>query len=198
MRLAGRKTPAFLPMQKRQSKTAASDYEIISLTTARLYLMQRTGVTVQDSIITILINSAESYLEESLGFIIDTSSLIYQYYDSFDTYLPIHHRYVTTTSFVVEYWNGSAWTAVSTSVYRTDLANIPPRAILKEDQDWPDISHSELNSVRVGFKVDTSVSFFNDLKAAVLTLVAARFENREGGDIPKTVKAFIDKYRIPA
>ena len=167
--------------------------------------MERTGVTTQDDIITDLIYSSVAYLEQSLDFIVDTNSSCYQFYDDFGTcgYLPVWHRYITTTAndVVVSYWDGSTWQVFAAASYRIDNASVPNRIILKEDYDWPDLTSDDLNRVRVTFKVDTGVSFFRSLKAAVMTLVAAQYENREGewnsSIMVSSVKRFIDTYRLP-
>lgn len=183
--------------QKRQTKTVAGDYEILSLTRAKLYLYI-TG-TAQDDVITDLINGAVAYLEQSLDFIVDTDSDCYQFYDAFpaESYLPIWHRFITDDGCHVHYWNGSAWTEFSTAYYRVDNASVPCKIILKDGYSWPTLTVSDLNAVRVTFVPDTSVSFYNDLKAAIMTLVAARYENREAAEVPQIVKAFIDRHRIP-
>lgn len=183
--------------QKRQTKTVAGDYEILSLTRAKLYLYI-TG-TAQDDVITDLINGAVAYLEQSLDFIVDTDSDCYQFYDAFpaESYLPIWHRFITGDGCHVHYWNGTAWTEFSTASYRVDNASVPCKIILRDGYSWPTLTVSDLNAVRVTFVPDTSVSFYNDLKAAIMTLVAARYENREAAEVPQIVKAFIDRHRIP-
>lgn len=156
-------------------------------------------MTDQDDVITDLINAAVQEIEAGLDFAIDTTGLIYQYYDSFpsDGCLYIWHRYVKETDLVVEYWNDTAWTAVSSTNYRLDLASVPPKAFLTSTGEWPDDVSDDINAVRIGFKVDTDVSFFDSLKAACMTWVAARYENRENSDgLPDAVQAFIDRYKL--
>lgn len=158
--------------------------------------MATTGVTDQDAVITSLINAAVQEIEAGLGFAIDTSGLITQYYDYFDTELPIWHRYIKTTDLVVQYWDGDSWETVTASNYRIDLASTPPRVFLTTNGEWPTPA-AELNSVRVSFKIDTDHSFFDSLKAVCMTWVAARYENRENTNgLPAAVQAFIDRYRM--
>jgi hypothetical protein len=136
-----------------------------------------------------------------LNFIVDTDDPIYQYYDAFDgVELPIWHKFIKDSSsdVVVQYWDGTTWQTFSNSNYRIDAASNPPRILLKDGSDWPDDVSTDLNSVRVSFKVDTSVSFFKDLKASVMTLVAARYENRENMEVPQSVRGFIDLHRMPS
>lgn len=155
----------------------------------------------QDDVITDLINSAVQYHEQGLNFIVDTDDTIYQYYDRFDgEELQIWHKYISDSAanVAVHYWDGSAWTEFSNSNYRVDAASNPPRILLKDGSDWPDLTNADLNAVRVSFKIDTSVSFYKDLKASVMTLVAARYENREGMVVPESVKSFIDLHRMPS
>lgn len=190
-----------MKFQKRQTKATPGDYSlsIVSLAEARLYLLATTGVTDQDSIITSLINAAVQEIEAGLDFAIDTSGLVTQYYDSFpdDGILPIWHRFVKSTDLVVQYWNDTTWATVAASNYRLDLAGTPPCVFLTSTGEWPDDVTADMNGVRVSFKVDTDHSFFDSLKAAVMTWVAARYENRENSNgIPEAVKAFIDRYKV--
>jgi hypothetical protein len=189
-----------MKFQKRQTKVTPGDYTvtILPLATAKTYLFEGAG-TDQDAIITALIRGAVQTLEAGLDFIIDTSGLIDQYYDGFPTdgMIPIWHRYIKTTDLVVEYWNDTTWTAVSSSNYRIDISSNPPKVFLKSTGEWPsDISDDGLNTVRIGFKVDHSLSFIDELRGAAMALVAARYENREAGDIPITVQAFIDRHKL--
>lgn len=154
-------------------------------------------MTDQDDVITDLINAAVQEIEAGLDFAIDTSGLIYQYYDRFDSELFIWHRYVKSTDLVVEYWNDTTWTAVSSTNYRLDLASVPPKVFLTSTGEWPSNVSDDINAVRIGFKIDTDVSFFDSLKAACMTWVAARYENRENSDgLPDAVQAFIDRYKL--
>lgn len=183
--------------QKRQKKTAPGSYQVLSLTRAKSYLYVTT--TDQDEVIQDLINGSVAYLEAALDFAIDTDQPIYQYMDQWPTgeHIPIWHRYVTD-AVAVEYWDGNSWETVSTSIYRYDPAGPVPRVILRDGYDWPGAIAADLNSVRVTFTPDTTMGFYNELKAAVMTLVAARYENREMSEIAPTVMAFITKYKMPA
>lgn len=190
-----------MQFKKRQIKASPGDYSltILPLSRARLYLLATTGVTDQDDVITDLINAAVQEIEAGLDFAIDTSGLIYQYYDSFpdDGCLYIWHRFVKSTNLVVEYWDDTTWSTVSSSNYRLDLASVPPKVFLTSTGEWPDDVSDDINSVRVGFKIDTDHSFFDSLKAVVMTWVAARYENRENSDgLPDAVQAFIDRYKL--
>lgn len=191
-----------MKFQKRQTKATPGDYSltILPLARARMYLLQTSGVTDQDDVITDLINAAVQFIEAGLDFSIDTSGLITQYYDEFpdDGELPIWHRYIKSTDLVVEYWNDSAWTTFSSSNYRIDLSSAPPRVFLKSTGSWPsDVSDDDLNVVRVSFKMDETHSFLDDIKAAAMTFVAARFGNRENSEeIPDGVMAVINRHKI--
>jgi hypothetical protein len=185
-----------LRIQKRQIKATPGDYSltILPLASAKLNLLIDTAVTDQDAVVTQHIKSAVQHIEAGLDFSIDTSGLIHQYYDGFSTYLPIWHRYIKTTDLVVEYWDGSAWAVASSSLYRIDISNIPPRVTLKDDQDWPTPEESD-NNVRVGFKMDTSHSFLEDVRGGVIAWVADRYWNREG-NVNKNVQAVIDRHKL--
>lgn len=183
--------------QKRQKKTAPGSYQVLSLTRAKAYLYVST--TDQDEVIQDLIDGAVAYLEAALDYAIDTDEPVYQYMDTWpnDDYIPIWHRYVTD-DVAVHYWDGDSWEAVNTSLYRFDSAGAFPRVILRDGYDWPAAIAADLNSVRVTFTPDTTVSFYNELRSAVMTLVAARYENREMSEIAPTVEAFMRKYKMPA
>jgi hypothetical protein len=187
--------------QKRQTKASPGDYilTILPLATAKTYLLEGSG-TDQDAIITDLIEGAVQYIESGLDYIVDTSGLIYQYYDAFPTdgILPIWHRYIKETDLVVQYWSGSAWTSFASTNYRIDTAATPPRVFLKSTASWPDLTDPDsYNMVRVGFKWDVAHSFIHELRAATMAYVAWRYENREGSSgIPQVLTAFIDRHKL--
>lgn len=190
-----------LKFQKRQSKASPGDYSltILPLSRARLYLLATSGVTDQDDVITDLINAAVQFIEAGLDFSIDTSGLITQYYDYFpsDGELPIWHRYITTTDLVVQYWDDTTWQTFSSANYRIDTWSAPPKVFLKSDAEWPTDVSDDINSVRVSFKMDTSHSFLDDVKAAAMAFVAHRYENRENtNSIPDAVMAVINRHKI--
>lgn len=193
-----------MKFQKRQTKATPGDYAltILPLATAKTYLLEGSG-TDQDAIITALIKGGVQFCEAGLDFAIDTSGLIYQYYDGFpdDRELPIWHRYIKATDLVIEYWNDTTWVAVTASLYRTDMFSVPPKVFLKSTSDWPsDISNDGLNTVRIGFKIDTAHSFYDELRSAVMSWVAARYESREGdwnsGVMINNVHRFIDRHKL--
>lgn len=152
-----------------------------------------------DEVITDLINAGVQFIESGLDYSIDTSGLITQYYDSFEeTYLQIWHRYIVETDLVVEYYNTSGvWAAVSSTNYRIDTTSTPPKVFLKSSGEWPSDISDDMNSVRVKFKMDTTHSFLDDIKAAVMTYVGWKFENAEGSmDIPAGLLATINRHRM--
>jgi hypothetical protein len=189
-------------IQKRQFKSAPGDYmlTILPLATAKSYLFIDTAVTDQDAIITALIKGGIEYIENGLDYPIDTSSIIYQYYDAFPSegYLPIWHRYIKTTDLVVEYWDGSAWAVFASTNYRVSIETVPPKVFLKANKSWPDLTDPDsMNMVRIGFKVDTAHSFFYGLTRAAFEWVASRYENKEGTTmIPSSVTAFIEQHKL--
>lgn len=186
-------------LQKRQIKSNPGNYvdSILTLERAKLYL--RESNSDQDDVITDLIYAGVAYMEAALDFAVDTMSLIYQYYDEFpsDGTLLIWHRFITDSNLVVEYWNGSAFTAIDSTNYRVDLSSVPPRVFLTSVGEWPDGSDDGKNVLRVGFKVDTTHSFYRDLRAAVMEYVAAKYENAEGTtELPSKIQSFIEINRM--
>ena len=151
-----------------------------------------------DDVITDLINAGVQFIESGLDYSIDTSGLITQYYDGFtETCLPIWHRHIVETDLVVEYWNDTTWVAVSSTNYRIDTTSTPPRVFLKSTGEWPSEVSDDSNSARVRFKMDTSHSFLDDIKAAVMTYVAWKFENAEGStEVPAGLIATINRHRM--
>ena len=189
-----------MKLTKRQSKATPGDYSltILPLARAKLALRVATSNTSMDDVITDLINAGVQFIESGLDYSIDTSGLITQYYDGFEeTYLPIWHRHIVTTDLVVEYWNDSTWATVTASNYRLDLTSTPPKVFLTSTGEWPDDISDDLNSVRVSFKMDTTHSFLDDIKAAVMTYVAWKFENAEGStEVPAGLMATINRHRM--
>lgn len=190
-----------MKFQKRQTKASPGDYSltILSRATAKTYLHLGAG-TAQDAIIDSLIYAGVQHVEAGLDFSIDTSGLIYQYYDAFPSegYLPIWHRYIKADDLVVEYWSGSAWTVFASTNYRVDTSSTPPKVFLKANKSWPDLSDPDsYNMVRIGFKMDLTHSFLDDLTSAVYAYVAWKYENREGStNVPSGITAFIDRHKL--
>lgn len=186
-------------LQKRQVKTSPANYNetILNLERAKLYL--RESNSDQDDVIQDLINAGIQFMESGLDFSIDTSSLIYQYYDEFpsDGVLFIWHRFILTNDLVVQYWDGANFTAVDAENYRIDDSSVPARVFLTSEGEWPSGSDDLGNKLRVGFKVNVSHPFYSDLKAAVFAYVAWKYENPEGmTDIPSGITLFLDRYRM--
>ena len=101
------------------------------------------------------------------------------------------------TDLVVEYWDDSTWQTFASSNYRLDLASVPPKVFLANDADWPTDVSDDMNSVRIGFKVDVAHSFFDAAKAAMMAYVASRYENPENSNgIPDEVTAFINRHKL--
>jgi hypothetical protein len=77
------------------------------------------------------------------------------------------------------------------------LTSTPPKVFLTSTGEWPDDISDDLNSVRVSFKMDTTHSFLDDIKAAVMTYVAWKFENAEGStEVPAGLMATINRHRM--
>lgn len=185
-------------LQKRQTKATPGDYSltILPLTRAKLYL--RESNSDQDNVITDLINAGVQHIEAGLDFSIDTSGLIYQYYDVFESTTYIWHRYITATDLVVEYWDGSDWQTVNASNYRVSVSSTPPCVFLTSTGEWPTTTSEDSTDVlRIGFKMDTSHSFLDDIKAAVMAFVAWKYENPEGiTDMPSGIAETIKRHRL--
>jgi len=182
-------------LHKRQVKQSPGGREIVPLQEAKLYLRETNSD--QDDNIQLLINAAVQFMESQLDYAIDSEGLIYQYSDQFESNeIKIWHRYIMEEGFVVEYWNGEEWVAVEDTVYRISISDMPPKAFLRSGQVWPTPS-LDMESVRVGFKVDTDHSFIDDIKGAVLSLVAHQYENAEGTtDVPPRVMAVINRHKL--
>lgn len=186
-------------IEKRQVKTNPGSLQLVTLTDMKRYLLE--SGSDRDDDITALIQYAQGYLEAELEYAIDTDELIYQYYDKWDWWMPIWHRYVISSGLVVEHLVGGEWTAVSSSLYRLDASYVPPRIILKDGSEWPDNTDSELACIRIGFKVDTGHPAWNSFKQAVREIVAKTYESPEGTTektavMASSVRRIIDIYKI--
>ncbi len=183
-------------IQQRQQKTEPANLEIVSLVQAKLYLRETRDD--QDDNISLLIAAAVQFMEAGLDYFIDTDETIYQYCDNFYPELYIWHRHISATDedTTVEYWDGSSWIEVSPEVYRLSSSLTPPTIFLRNGQAWPTPA-AEKENVRIGFKLDTTHSFLDDIRGAILTLVASNYENAEGIiDVPKRVTWVIDVHRM--
>lgn len=89
---------------------------------------------------------------------------------------------------------------VSPDIYRVDTYSNPPRIALEYGKSWP-ASRLVSNSVKVEF-VGGHSSTPDDLKHAVIMLVAHWYENREAAssvslsEMPMGVQSILDKYRV--
>ena len=136
----------------------------------------------RDSVITALIASCTSDLQNELGYYIDTTGIITQYYDAFCLRMPIFHRFIKsdTADLSIQYLNDShVWTTIATTVYRIDPSSNPPSVILKSDQEWP-TPVDEPSCIRINFKLDTSSPAMNSFKQVIKEMVAEAYENPEG------------------
>ncbi len=181
-------------LHKRQVKSSPGSLTIVTLDEAKLYLRETNSD--QDDNIQVLINAAIQFIESQLDYPIDTDELIYQYSDQFVDSIQIWHRYITDEDLVVEYWDDTTWTAADDTLYRVSVSDTPPKVFLRSGQVWPAAS-LDAESVRVGFKIDTTHSFLNDIKGAVLALVAHQYENLEGTtEVPPRVMAVINRHKM--
>lgn len=167
-------------LQKRQTRASEGVTALISLEDMKLHLLEYNSD--RDSVITALVASCTSDLQNELGFYIDTTGIITQYYDDFASRMYIFHRFIKsdTADLSIEYLNDAGtWTVIATSVYRIDPSSNPASVILKSDQEWP-TPIDEPSCIRIKFKVDTTHPAMNSFKQVIKEMVAEAYENPEG------------------
>jgi len=169
--------PSKSRIRKRQTWT--KDLTLVSLADMKKYLLEEQND--RDEVISSLLLSATAYVQASLGYVIDTTGEIVQYFDEFSNKMFLWHRYALGTGVKVEWTaDGASWTEVDSSVYRIDPVNMPPYIFLRSGQSWPDGRAEEQNSVRVTFLANTSHSAWDDFRQAIREHVAGRYEQPEG------------------
>ena len=183
-------------IQKRQTKEAAGSYAIITVAAMKEHLLIDSDVTDQDDVIQDYIDAATGFFQDSLDYSIDTDEEIYQFYDGFDSQLPIFHRFILSADADIEvsYWDGSEWQVVDSSLYIIDSASAFPRIILRADSSWPDVEET-MNNVSVTFFMDTASGMLKNIKGGIIAWVTARYENREAQNEAK-IQAVIDACKI--
>jgi len=96
------------------------------------------------------------------------------------------------------------------SLYLTDTNSVPGRIILKDGENWPTDTLSEMNPIEVQFVTGygaTSAAIPADIRGAILLTVAHFYENREiyvvsrastlgVSEIPWTAKALLNNHRV--
>lgn len=185
-------------LHKRQSRVVGDATALVTLSDMKDAMLEYNND--RDDTITALIASCTADLQTALGFYIDTTGLITQYYDRFDSRMYIFHPFVKEADLAVEYLNDSyEWTAVSSSVYRKALESMPPMIILKSDQTWP-TPVDEPISVRIKFKADTSNVAWNSFKQCIMEMVAEAYENPEGSwhsaSMESRMTRVVETYRL--
>ena len=189
-------------LQKRQTRASDGVAALVSLEDMKLHLLEYADD--RDSVITALIASCTADLQNELGYYIDTTGLITQYYDAFASRMHVFHRFIKpdTADVTVSYLNdSSAWTTIATSVYRIDPSSNPPSIILKSGQDWP-TPIDEPSCIKITFKVDTTSPAMNSFKQCIKEMVAEAYENPEGSwrsaIMESAVRRVIANYRMRA
>lgn len=189
-------------LQKRQTRASDGITALVDLTDMKEHLLEYADD--RDDVITALIASCTADLQRLLGFYIDTTGYIYQYYDEFATTMYIYHAFIKsdTADVAVEYLDSSyAWTAVSSTYYRIAPASSPPAIILKADYSWP-TTLGERECVRIKFKADTAHVAWNSFKQCIKEMVAEAYENPEGSwhsaIMESAVQRVINAYRLRA
>lgn len=187
-------------LQKRQTRASDGVAALVSLEDMKLVLLEYN--TDRDDTITALIASCTADLQNKLGFYIDTTGVITQYYDDFYSRMHIFHRFIKseTTDLSIQYINSAGdWTTIATTVYRIDPSSNPPSVILRADQEWP-TPIDEPSCIRINFKIDTTHPAMNSFKQAIKEMVAEAYENPEGSwhsaVMESAVTRVISSYRI--
>lgn len=189
-------------LQKRQTRASDGITALVTLSDMKEHLLEYADD--RDDTITALIASCTADLQRMLGFYIDTTGYIYQYYDAFDSPMYIYHAFIKsdTADLAVEYLDSSyAWAVVSSTYYRIAPASSPPAVILKADYSWPS-TLGERECVRIKFKADTSHTAWNSFKQCIKEMVAEAYENPEGSwhsaIMESAVQRVINAYRLRA
>ena len=187
-------------LQKRQTRASDGVAALVSTADMKLYLLEYNDD--RDAVITALIASCTADLQNELGFYIDTTGVITQYYDEFASRMYIFHRFIDsdTADLSIQYLNDSSvWTTIATTVYRIDPASNPPSVILKADQEWP-TPIDEPSCIRINFKIDTTHPAMNSFKQAIKEMVAEAYENPEGSwhsaGMESAVRRVVALYRM--
>lgn len=189
-------------LQKRQTRASDGITPLVSLSEMKNHLLEYADD--RDDTITALIASCTADLQRQLGFYIDSTGWIYQYYDAFESPMYIYHAFIKsdTADVEVEYLNSLyTWTAVSSSEYRIAAASAPPSVILKSGYSWPS-TLGERECVRIKFKADTSHVAWDSFAQAIKEMVAEAYENPEGSwhssIMESAVQRVVNAYRLRA
>jgi len=182
--------------------------EVISLADMKLHL--RVDNSDEDTLISALINAAETWVE-----MYTRRTLLSQEWimwldgfppDSVPIYMPTSPIISIDKITYQDEDDATRQIIFATTAQLDDITSTPPRITLLTDQNWPNTVPNQANSVKIeytaGYGTDKS-AIPPTIIAAMKLLVGTWFENRENvaagystQEVPYTARALLDSERI--
>lgn len=178
------------------------------LTTAEAKLALRVDVSADDTLIDAYVKAARQKVESDTG-----RALISQTWTMTLDRVPANRGAillpvapVSSVTSITSYSTADASTVLSTSAYRLDIASVPARIVLKENQDWPSDLRPQ-NALSIVFVAGYGAASSNvkdvGLIHAVRLLVAHWYEQRTPvnvgnivNEIPLAYDALIAPHKV--
>lgn len=181
------------------SVSTANTTEIISLAAAKNFLRVDSDITVDDTLITLLIDTAKNYVESYINsYLLDT--VIEEKFEGFGTHLylsvPLSH---SITSVVYIDQDGSSQT-LATNQYQLTLSNKIGTIYPEKDVTWPD-THGNKQDVTVTYTVGygSAVSSIPDvIIQAMYLMIGTWYSKREDTvrKMPTAVDNLLSQQRL--
>ena len=194
-------------MIKTQAVTTATD-DAITLEEIKDHLRIERGETIDDEYLERLRDVATEHVQDLTGLKLITS-VWYSYRndwpdnDHFDLpFAPLQS--VASTGITYTPSSGGSLKFSSTE-WQQDSVSIPPRVVLRYDDDWPSEQLDINNPIRVKatYGYTTSGKIPASLKHAMLLMIGNWFEHRESivmgvspAEIPRYIMSMIDRYKV--
>lgn len=168
---------------------------VFTLDEIKLYLRLDTAYTTEDNLLTNMLNSAVSFVEKYTGRTLLTTGFLTYRDDFFSNYYNPYYEYNTgyydywelRKSLLqmvdsIQYYNtDNVLTTISTDVYYNTIENDYSKILLNTGYNFPQDKAQRLQSIEIRFTAgygDTSDDIPEDLKEAILRLIALMYENR--------------------
>ncbi len=153
----------------------------------------RVNGTASDSIVTTMLSSAVTLVEEYLGKALGSSQAWRLSLDAFVDEIELVRGPVTAVTAVTYTDIDEVEQTVDADIYTLDLVSDPARIVLNSGESWPE-TMDVVNAVSIDF-VTGYPTLPAPIKTGVLSLVAQWYDNRTPGGMSDGIKQMLSPYR---
>ncbi len=163
-------------------QTAIVSANPVSLADAKAWCTVEASNTAQDGVFTMLLAGARADVERITGLAFGTVTWLLTL-DCWADCIDLPRGPVSEIT-SVKYLDGlGVETLLSPATYMLDMTSHPQRILRDPLHAWPS-HYSRPAAISITFKTVMDPAIIDDLKLAILMIVAARYEDRTGADIP--------------